>query len=141
MGSDFFWLYLLTPLCPCGEGFVVPLRSGSLAWVFMLHCWHLWVSLVFPIKVVLSSIEGEIDVARVDPSPIEVELDVIRHAWKCCWGTGEVLTCGCKGVDDGLWADIFPLSPIEVGILNGKLVIKVMGAYQKPIVSGCGSLK
>ncbi|GLJ07286.1 hypothetical protein SUGI_0063560 [Cryptomeria japonica] len=63
MGFGFFWLNLLTPICHCGVGFVVSLRLGSVARVFMLHILHLWVTLVSPIEAVLSSIEGEMDVA------------------------------------------------------------------------------
>ncbi|GLJ46213.1 hypothetical protein SUGI_0973680 [Cryptomeria japonica] len=87
------------------------------------------------------------DMAGVDPSPIEVELDAIGYAWKCCWEADEVLNFGCKGVDDGFCVEFFPLSPIEVEIMNSKffsvvltLRDKFVGALTNPIVMVEGAL-
>ncbi|GLJ42245.1 hypothetical protein SUGI_0874390 [Cryptomeria japonica] len=80
-GSIFYWLYLLASPSPCDEVFVVPSQLTFWVVFFVLHVMHLWASLVFPMEVVMSSIEGEMDVARFGPSPFEVELDAIKSAW------------------------------------------------------------
>ncbi|GLJ42341.1 hypothetical protein SUGI_0876730 [Cryptomeria japonica] len=69
-----------TPGSFSGEDFGVPLLLVSLALILVFHVLHLWVTLVFPIEVVLSSIEGEMDAARVDLSPTKVELDANGYA-------------------------------------------------------------
>ncbi|GLJ23185.1 hypothetical protein SUGI_0437900 [Cryptomeria japonica] len=135
---DVVLFYLLAPSYPRDEGFVVPSQLASLALVFLLHVMHLWASLVFPMEVVMSSIEGEMNVARVVPSFFEVELDAFRFAWKCCLRTNDVLTLDCKGVDASFCVVLFHVFPIEVEILYSKLELslmdKVVGAMPIPII-------
>ncbi|GLJ33157.1 hypothetical protein SUGI_0667330 [Cryptomeria japonica] len=88
------WLYLLTP----GSLYLVtssfPLLLGSMKTIVVLHVLHLRVIVAIPIKVVLSSMEGEMDVVGGDLPLIEVELDVSRFSYKCWWGNEEVKLLG-----------------------------------------------
>lgn len=49
---------------------------------FMIYILHLRASLVFPIEVGMSSMEGEMYVVGGDLIPIEVELDDASYAWR-----------------------------------------------------------
>ncbi|GLJ45142.1 hypothetical protein SUGI_0950310 [Cryptomeria japonica] len=80
LGSDLPSLCLVTLGTLYDEGFCVTIFLGSMAWFIMLYFLHLGVSLVIPIEVVLSSMEGEMDAVGGDLSPIEVELDAARYA-------------------------------------------------------------
>ncbi|GLJ10703.1 hypothetical protein SUGI_0133450 [Cryptomeria japonica] len=75
MGSGLPCMYLLTLGSPSDEGFYVPLFLGSMALYVVLHFMHLESTLACSIEVLLSSMEGEMDVVGGDLSPIEVQLD------------------------------------------------------------------
>lgn len=92
----------------------------------MLHITHLWASLIFPMEVVLSPIEWEMDVARVVPPQSKVELDAIRFAQVCFWWTNGILTLDFKGDDASFCAICFIATRIEVEVLYGKLILSFM---------------
>lgn len=80
MGSGLLCSYLLTPRSLGDEGYFVCLFPGSKVLSVVLHFLYLGVTLVFPIEVVLSSMDGEMDVVGGDLSPIEVELGATSYA-------------------------------------------------------------
>ncbi|GLJ52479.1 hypothetical protein SUGI_1116390 [Cryptomeria japonica] len=74
--------YLLIPWSLHDAGSFVHPYLGFMVVLLVLHP---EVSLVVPIEVGLSSMEGEMDVAGGDLSPIEVESDATKFSWKCYW--------------------------------------------------------
>lgn len=97
-------------------------------------------SLVSLIEV-LSSLEVEMVGVKDCLSPIDVDLDHMIYVGICCWKEDGAKSLGSLQTKADHFMTFFPLSAIEVEILEGMmfsvliiLEAKVMRAFPKPIV-------